>query len=81
MAAWPPFIWAAKTCAHHWWWNPTGPAPNPSFAASSTTDLLVLNCGVKVVGDIPLTIKTTSGEVVYHHHHHGTQASGHFGHF
>ena len=38
---------------------------NPSFAASSTTDLLVLNCGVKVVGDIPLTIKTTSGEVVY----------------
>jgi len=38
---------------------------NPSFAASSTTDLLVLNCGVKVVGDIPLTIKTTLGEVVY----------------
>ena len=38
---------------------------NPSFATSSTTDLLVLNCGVKVVGDMPLTIKTTSGEVVY----------------
>ena len=38
---------------------------NPSFASSSTTDLLVLNCGVKVVGDMPVTIKTTSGEVVY----------------
>jgi cyclophilin family peptidyl-prolyl cis-trans isomerase len=42
-----------------------GACTNPSFAASSTTDLLVLNCGVKVVGDIPLTIKTTSGEVVF----------------
>ena len=42
-----------------------GACTNPSFAASSTTDLLVLNCGVKVVGDIPLTIKTTSGEVIY----------------
>ena len=42
-----------------------GACTNPSFAASSTTDLLVLNCGVKVVGDIPLTIKTTSGEVLY----------------
>jgi cyclophilin family peptidyl-prolyl cis-trans isomerase len=42
-----------------------GACTNPSFAASSTTDLLVLNCAVKVVGDIPLTIKTTSGEVVY----------------
>ena len=42
-----------------------GACTNPSFAASSTTDLLVLNCGVKVVGDMPLTIKTTSGEVVY----------------
>ena len=42
-----------------------GACTNPSFAASSTTDLLVLNCGVKVVGDIPLTIKTTAGEVLY----------------
>jgi cyclophilin family peptidyl-prolyl cis-trans isomerase len=42
-----------------------GACTNPSFAASSTTDLLVLNCGVKVVGDIPLNIKTTSGEVLY----------------
>ena len=42
-----------------------GACTNPSFASSSTTDLLVLNCGVKVVGDIPLTIKTSSGEVLY----------------
>lgn len=42
-----------------------GACTNPSFAASSTTDLLVLNCGVKVVGDMPVTIKTTAGEVVY----------------
>ena len=38
---------------------------NPSFAASSTTDLLVLNCIPKTVGDIPLIIKTAEGEVVY----------------
>ena len=42
-----------------------GACTNPSFAASSTTDLLVLNCVPKTVGDIPLTLKTTSGEVVY----------------
>jgi cyclophilin family peptidyl-prolyl cis-trans isomerase len=38
---------------------------NPSFATNSTTDLLVLNCVVKVVGDLPLTIKTDTGLVVY----------------
>jgi len=38
---------------------------NPSFASNSTTDLLVLNCLVKIVGEMPFTIKTTSGEVVY----------------
>ena len=38
---------------------------NPSFASSSTTDVLVLNCGVKVVGDLPLTIKTSTGVVLY----------------
>jgi len=38
---------------------------NPSFTSSSNTDLLVLNCGVKVVGDMPLIIKTSAGEVVY----------------
>lgn len=42
-----------------------GACTNPSFAANSTTNLLVLNCGVKVVGDMPLTIKKTAGEVVY----------------
>jgi cyclophilin family peptidyl-prolyl cis-trans isomerase len=42
-----------------------GACTNPSFAASSTTDLLVLNCVPKAVGDIPLTLKTTAGEVVY----------------
>ena len=38
---------------------------NPSFASSSTTDVLVLNCVVKAVGDIPLTIRAATGEVVY----------------
>jgi cyclophilin family peptidyl-prolyl cis-trans isomerase len=38
---------------------------NPSFATTSTTDTLVLNCGVKVVGDLPLTIKSEDGTVIY----------------
>ena len=42
-----------------------GACTNPNFAASSTTDLLVLNCVPKTVGDIPLTLKTAEGEVVY----------------
>lgn len=42
-----------------------GACTNPNFAASSTTDLLVLNCIPKTVGDIPLTLKTAAGEVVY----------------
>ena len=42
-----------------------GACTNSSFAASSTTDLLVLNCIPKTVGDMPLTIQTTAGEVVY----------------
>jgi cyclophilin family peptidyl-prolyl cis-trans isomerase len=42
-----------------------GACTNASFAASSTTDLLVLNCIPKTVGDIPLTLKTAAGEVVY----------------
>ena len=42
-----------------------GACTNPSFASSSTTDLLVLNCVPKTVGDIPLTLKTAAGEVVY----------------
>ena len=43
----------------------SGACTSPSFAASSTTDLLVLNCVPKTVGDIPLTLKTAEGEVVY----------------
>jgi peptidyl-prolyl cis-trans isomerase A (cyclophilin A) len=38
---------------------------NPSFASSSTTDTLVLNCNVLAVGDVPLTIKAEDGTVVY----------------
>ena len=42
-----------------------GGCTNTSFSASSSTDLLVLNCIPKTVGDIPLTLKTAAGEVVY----------------
>jgi cyclophilin family peptidyl-prolyl cis-trans isomerase len=42
-----------------------GGCTNPSFATNSTTDTLVLNCGVKVVGDLPLTIKSEDGTVIY----------------
>lgn len=42
-----------------------GSCINPSFATNSTTDTLVLNCGVKVVGDLPLTIKSENGTVLY----------------
>ena len=42
-----------------------GACTNPSFASNSTTDTLVLNCGVKVVGDMPLTIKAEDGSVIY----------------
>ena len=37
----------------------------PSFASNSTTDTLVLNCTVKAVGNLPLTIKTDTGTVIY----------------
>jgi len=37
---------------------------NPSFAASSTTDVLVLNCTLKITGNLTLTIKTEAGVVV-----------------
>jgi cyclophilin family peptidyl-prolyl cis-trans isomerase len=42
-----------------------GGCTNPSFDTNSTTDTLVLNCLVTVVGDLPLTIKSASGEVIY----------------
>ena len=38
---------------------------NTSFATNSSTDTLVLNCGVKVVGDLPLTVKSEDGTVIY----------------
>ena len=38
---------------------------NTSFGSSSSTDTLVLNCLVTVVGDLPLTIKSATGEVIY----------------
>ena len=42
-----------------------GGCTNPSFASNSSTDVLVLNCLVTVVGDLPLTIKSATGEVIY----------------
>ncbi len=42
-----------------------GACVNPSFASNSTTDNLVLNCGVKVVGDMQLTIKSAEGISLY----------------
>jgi peptidyl-prolyl cis-trans isomerase A (cyclophilin A) len=41
-----------------------GACVNPSFASNSTTDILVLNCTVKVVGNFTLTIKTDAGVLV-----------------
>ena len=41
-----------------------GACINPSFASSSTTDMLVLNCTVKLVGNFTLTIKNEAGVVV-----------------
>jgi cyclophilin family peptidyl-prolyl cis-trans isomerase len=42
-----------------------GACASPNFATSSTTAMLVLNCVPKVAGDIPLTIKSAEGAVVY----------------
>lgn len=41
-----------------------GACIDPSFASNSTTDMLVLNCTVKVVGNFTLTIKNEAGVVV-----------------
>lgn len=38
---------------------------NPSYAATSTTELLVLNCTVQRVGEWPLTVKDRDGQVIY----------------
>lgn len=45
--------------------NAGGACTNPSFASNSTTDLLVLNCTVKQVGDFVLDIKDAEGKPVY----------------
>jgi cyclophilin family peptidyl-prolyl cis-trans isomerase len=37
----------------------------PSFAASSSTTQLEINCTVTAVGDIPLTLKAANGQVLY----------------
>jgi peptidyl-prolyl cis-trans isomerase A (cyclophilin A) len=42
-----------------------GSCTNPSFASNSTTDLLVLNCQARVVGDFPLVVKSAEGAVIY----------------
>ena len=42
-----------------------GGCTSPSFASNSSTDVLVLNCLVTVVGDLPLTIKSATGEIIY----------------
>lgn len=42
-----------------------GACTNPSFASNSTTDLLILNCTVTVVGDLPLNIKDANGTSIY----------------
>ena len=42
-----------------------GGCTNPSFASGSSTDAVVLNCLVTVVGDLPLSIKSAIGEVIY----------------
>ena len=38
---------------------------NPVFAARSTTELLVLNCTVNVVGDLPLSVKDRDGQLLF----------------
>jgi cyclophilin family peptidyl-prolyl cis-trans isomerase len=38
---------------------------NPMFAQNSTTELLVLNCTVTAVGDLPLSVKDPQGKLVF----------------
>ena len=45
--------------------NSGGACTSPSFATNSTTDLLVLNCTVKKVGDFVLDIQDAEGKPVY----------------
>ena len=41
-----------------------GACTNPSFAANSTTEVLILNCNLKVTGDLTLIVKTDAGVVI-----------------
>jgi peptidyl-prolyl cis-trans isomerase A (cyclophilin A) len=44
----------------------TGPAcTSPTFASSSTPTTAVLTCAVVAVGELPLTVKSATGEVLY----------------
>jgi cyclophilin family peptidyl-prolyl cis-trans isomerase len=38
---------------------------NPVFTSRSTTEVLVLNCTVNVVGDLPLSVKDAEGKLVF----------------
>lgn len=38
---------------------------SPTLAASSTTTLAVINCTVTAVGDLPLTIRSADGQLLY----------------
>lgn len=42
-----------------------GRCTEPRYAANSTTDVLVLNCKVTTVGELPLTLRTADGQVLY----------------
>lgn len=42
-----------------------GACTNPSYGSGSTTELLVLNCTVERVGDMLLTLRSASGEVLH----------------
>jgi cyclophilin family peptidyl-prolyl cis-trans isomerase len=42
-----------------------GGCTSPSFAVNSTTELLVLNCNLQTVGDMPLNVKNPDGQVIY----------------
>ncbi len=43
----------------------TGTCTSPTFGATSTPDLAVLNCKVTAVGALPITIKSAAGGVLY----------------
>jgi peptidyl-prolyl cis-trans isomerase A (cyclophilin A) len=43
----------------------TGSCTAPTFAASSTPDLAVLNCKVTATGALPITISSASGELLF----------------